>query len=61
MVPRDGRKNGMGKGGVGRQGTRSVEAGGGSAALSHMETGEGTWRVGVRLLGQPGEKENGSG
>jgi hypothetical protein len=32
--------------------------GGGNAALSRVEAGEGVRRVGVRLLGRPGEKEN---
>jgi hypothetical protein len=41
-------------GAVGRQGTRPAEVSGGSAALLHAVRG-------VRLLGRPGEKENGSG
>jgi hypothetical protein len=38
-----------------------AETGGDSAALSHVEAGEGTRRVGVQLLGRSGEKENGLG
>jgi hypothetical protein len=42
-------------------GMQLAEAGGGNAALSRVEAGEGMRRVGVRLLGLPGERENGPG